>query len=253
MTGMNLLQEQVFWEIHSDNPREGPGSFESTRKAYSMLQGLPAVPQIMDVGCGPGKQTFDLAMLCNGIIHAVDFYQPFLDRLQEKAKRLSLSDRIHVHRCDMNLLPFEPGAFNLIWAEGSIYIIGFEKGLRDWKLYLKPGGYIAATEISWLQDNPPEELVDFWRLNYPAMQDIVGNLSIIEKAGYKVAGFFTLPESDWWEDYYDHIEVKIRELEIKYAHDETALKVLDIEQQEIDLFRKYCSYYGYVFYVVQSQ
>lgn len=250
---MNPLQEQLFWQIHSDNLREGPGSFASTRKAFSMLQELPAVPHILDIGCGPGKQTLDLAMLCSGIIHAVDLHRPFLDRLQDKAKRLRLAQRIHLHNCDMTVLPFEPGTFDLIWAEGSIYVIGFEKGLRDWKRYLRPGGQIAATEISWLQDNPPEELADFWRQNYPAMQDILGNLSSIEKAGYKINDYFTLPESDWWEDYYNHIEGKIRQLEVKYAHDERARKVLDLEQQEIDLFRKYSSYYGYVFYVAQLQ
>jgi hypothetical protein len=27
----------VFFELHSDNPREGPGSFESTQLAFSMV------------------------------------------------------------------------------------------------------------------------------------------------------------------------------------------------------------------------
>jgi hypothetical protein len=50
-------QEEFFFEIHQDNPREGPGNLESTKKAFSMLNNLPESPRILDVGCGPGRQT----------------------------------------------------------------------------------------------------------------------------------------------------------------------------------------------------
>lgn len=45
-----------FFEIHSNLPREGPGDTESTRRALSMMAGLPERPSILDVGCGPGMQ-----------------------------------------------------------------------------------------------------------------------------------------------------------------------------------------------------
>ncbi len=44
---------EIFWEIHSKLPREGPGDDASTRKAFSMLADLPNAPCILDVGCGP--------------------------------------------------------------------------------------------------------------------------------------------------------------------------------------------------------
>ena len=33
--------------------------------------------------------------------------------------------------------------------------MGFEAGLRAWEPLLKPGGYIAVTELTWLQPDPP--------------------------------------------------------------------------------------------------
>ena len=66
-----------FFEIHKDLPREGPGDTESTRKAFRKLAGLPEKPQILDIGCGPGAQTMDLALFSEGIIYAVDTPQPF--------------------------------------------------------------------------------------------------------------------------------------------------------------------------------
>jgi len=57
----NLMSDktmEIFFEIHRDNPREGPGSFEATRKAYSALSSLPDKPVILDIGCGPGFSRF---------------------------------------------------------------------------------------------------------------------------------------------------------------------------------------------------
>ncbi|WP_373463197.1 hypothetical protein [Bacillus sp. SORGH_AS_0510] len=36
----------------------------------------------------------------------------------------------------MKSLPYDEGQFDIIWSEGAIFIIGFEKGLREWKKYL---------------------------------------------------------------------------------------------------------------------
>jgi hypothetical protein len=51
---------EIFWEIHSNLPREGPGDDTSTRTAFFMLTDLPKAPRILDVGCGPGMQTLSL-------------------------------------------------------------------------------------------------------------------------------------------------------------------------------------------------
>ena len=80
---------RIFFEIHHDNPQEGPGDFESTRRAFSLLKDLPPVPRILDAGCGPGRQTFDLCRLTKGSITAVDFHQPYIDALQRQSKALA--------------------------------------------------------------------------------------------------------------------------------------------------------------------
>jgi hypothetical protein len=45
----------VFWEARSGLPREGPDDEASLRRALAMMQALPAAPDILDVGCGPGR------------------------------------------------------------------------------------------------------------------------------------------------------------------------------------------------------
>ena len=250
---MSPRAEEIFFEIHRDNPREGPGSFEATRKAYSALTGLPDKPIILDIGCGPGQQTLDLASLSAGIIYAIDNYEPYLKALQAKVDQKGLADRVFPQAGDMNALPFEQAHFDIIWAEGSIYLMGFENGLTAWRPYLKPTGYIVVSEISWLKDKPPPDLASFWDEAYPALQDQDGNIAIIQRAGYNLIDHFVLPTEAWWDNYYNHIENKLSLLKTKYQNEAEALEVIAIEEVETDLFRKYSDYYGYVFYIMQKK
>lgn len=140
----------------------------------------------------------------------------------------------------------------MIWAEGSIYIIGFERGLREWSKYLKENAYLVVTGISWLRKNVPEEPRKFWESDYSQMKGISENIKIIEELGYRPVGHFVLSESAWWEHYYTPLEQRILMLKEKYKNNPEALKELEFEQYEIDLYRRYSSYYGYVFYLMQK-
>lgn len=243
---------ELFWKIHSHLPREGPGSDASTLRAFSMLPNLPAQPRILDIGCGPGAQTVVLARVSHADIIAIDTHQPFLDDLAVRAAQAGVSERIHLLKASMFELEFEK-PFDLIWSEGAIYIMGFETGLREWRRLLKPSGYIAVTEISWLKPNPPETVRDFWEREYPGMGSVEENLKRMASAGYHEVGHFILPENDWWDNYYHPLVERIHTLREQYRHDELSQQSLDAEQLEIELYRKYSEWYGYVFYLGQRQ
>ena len=242
---------RIFFEIHHDNPQEGPGDFASTRRAFSQLKVLPPLPHILDAGCGPGRQTFDLCRLTQGNIIAVDFHKPYIDTLKRKSKTLGLSQQITALPGDMANLQFKPQTFDVIWSEGAIYNIGFKTGLKLWKPLLKKAGYVAVTEVAWLGSDVPDKLKAFWDSAYPQIQDVEENMTDIRAAGYQPVAHFTLPESAWW-DYYRPIEKRVMLMKEKYKNNSKALEVLETEIQEIDLYRKYSDYYGYVFFVAQA-
>jgi SAM-dependent methyltransferase len=152
----------------------------------------------------------------------------------------------------MDALPFEEGTFDLIWAEGTIYIMGFAEGLRDWRRFLKPEGAVAVTELSWLVDSPPEEVRSFFQVAYPAMRSVAESTDIITKAGYSVIAVFLLPESAWWDGYYAPMERRISELRDRYASEPAILEALREEQKEIDLYRRHSNTYGYVFFIMRK-
>ncbi len=149
-------------------------------------------------------------------------------------------------------MDFPEEYFDIIWAEGSIFIIGFGKGIEEWRKFIKKDGYLAIHEMAWLKDNPPQEIFEFWQQVYPAITTIENNPEIIEKCKYKLIGHFPLPEDAWWDLYYNPLEKRLKKLEKKYKNNTKALEMINEEYKEINLFRKYNEWYGSVFYVMQK-
>ncbi len=249
---MEEMNFELFYEIHAGMPRQGPGDRRSTEKAYRLMRGLPEKPAILDIGCGPGKQTIDLLGISDGTITAVDNHRPFLDQLSGELQKRGLEHRVKVSDGDMTDLRFPDGSFDVVWAEGSIFIIGFENGLRQWRRLLKPGGCMAISELTRLRPDPPKEAKEFWEGAYPVMQDPESNEKTIEESGYENIGSFTLPEKSWWEDYYNPLQERVLMLKEKHRDSAEMLGMLVEEEKEISSFRKYSGFYGYVFYVMQK-
>jgi SAM-dependent methyltransferase len=246
---MTEHQWQVFYEIHDGLPREGPGGDESTRIAWSCARGIPERPRILDIGCGPGAQAVCLADISGGEIHAIDNHGAFIEQLKRTVARRGV---IHAEIADMRKLAFESGSFDVIWAEGSIFIIGVEAGLKEWRRLLRDGGTLAFTEACWLRDERPAELERFWLEAYPDIRSIEETVERIERHGYSPTGHFVLPESDWWESYYTPILEKLPALREKHKADGQALEVIGMTEREIDMYRRYAGWYGYVFFIAEK-
>ncbi len=241
----------MFFELHAGLPREGPGDDASTERALRLLPELPAQPRILDVGCGPGAQTLALARHTHGIVTAVDLHQPFLDELMRRALAAGLAESVQPRCASMDALTFEPESFDLVWSEGAIYIMGFERGLHAWQPFVRRGGYVVVSELSWLVDDPPEPARAFWNEAYPAMRTVADNRAIVERCGYERAGDFVLPKTAWLTDYYEPLARHIEAFERRHADDPAALRFAADQRREIELFDAHGDAYGYVFYAMR--
>lgn len=240
-----------FLEIYGSLPRAGPGSDELTRRAFEMIPSLPDSPRILDVGCGPGMQTVELLRRCSGSVVALDFLPEMIDRTIAEADSAGVLDRLETVVKDMREMTFPESSFDVIWAEGAIYNLGFESGLKEFKSFLKPGGYVAVSEAVWLKPQPPAEAVAFWQ-DYPEIDTVAAKLEVIKRTGYEVLGHFVFPGSAWTDEYYDPMEKRIAEKEIAWSGIPEAEAVLSEARNEISVFRKHSDYFSYAFFIMRS-
>ena len=247
-----LLSEfdlNLICELHEGLDRQGPGSPETTIKALSFLDNLNKNLRVADLGCGTGGQTMVLAQNITGNIIGVDFYPGFINTFNENAKKLDLQERVKGIVGSMENLSFQKEEFDLVWSEGAIASIGFEKGLNYWKDFLKKDGYIAVTYESWFTDERPAEIEKWWVDNVPEISTIGHNILIMQKAGYRLVAAFTLPEKCWTDNYFIPRETAGKALLEKYAGDKTVEDFIANMKHEAELYSKYKQYYGYVFYI----
>jgi ubiquinone/menaquinone biosynthesis C-methylase UbiE len=200
-----------------------------TRQAFQMLPELEA-PDILDIGCGTGVPTLELARLSNGQIIGLDISKPDLDELQRKLEAEGLSDRVKTVNGSLFEIDFSDESVDIVWSEGSLFVIGFEQGLKAWRRLLKPPGFLVV---------------------HDEIGDLKTKLNLITKSGYELLGYFVVSKNEWWHDYYEPLEKRIKELRVKYRDDRESLKVLDKEQQEVDMFKR--DPRGSVFFVMQKR
>ena len=86
--------------LFADMDKLGPGG---TADTLYVLRSLPQhrFEMVVDAGCGAGRQTLELAKELNSPIEAIDSYQPFLNRLQKRARQNAIAHLVRAHCMDM--------------------------------------------------------------------------------------------------------------------------------------------------------
>ena len=244
---------ELLIDLHKDGERQGPGSPELTSLAINMADLARSTRrlQILDVGAGTGASTLQIAKSLDAEILAIDLSTVFLQILEEKALSQGLSEKIFTRVCSMDDLPFPEENFDVVWAEGSIYNMGFSNGVEYLKRFLKPDGIMAVSEVIWLTTDRPAEIDEFWQNEYPEIASPSRKMEILEKQGFVLKGYFPFPKSAWWDNYYQPLQGRCDEFLSKYQS-EAAKQLIAAVNMEIELYEKYYCYYSYGFFIAQK-
>ena len=240
---------KLIFDFFSKMKRQGPGGDEETKIALSFIPGLSKDSKIVDIGCGTGTQTLVLAQNTESKIIASDISPEMIEGVKAKIDQYHLEGRVETQIASMDNLPFKEKELDLIWAESSIFIIGFKKGLTEWRKYLKDNGMIAVSEASWFTNECPSEIEDYWMANYPEMDTIPANIRIMQDAGYTPMAHFILPDRCWTANFYIHMAKRIEEYASLYKGNKVVEEFLERQTEEIEMYNKYKEFFGYVFYI----
>lgn len=240
-------------DLHKSAKRQGPGGDEEIIKILGLAQLTQAEKlKIADIGCGTGAASILLAKQLNAQVTAVDFLPEFIEVLKDKAEKEGLSEKIATIVCSMEDLPFNREEYDLIWSEGAIYNMGFEKGVNEWKQFLKPDGLLVVSEITWLTEKRPSEIQKHWDSEYPEIDTASAKIRVLENAGYSPVSYFYLPEHCWLDNYYRPMQARFSNLLERHGNSQNAQSVVEAEKKEIDLYERYKKYFSYGVYIAKK-
>jgi SAM-dependent methyltransferase len=148
----------------------------------------------------------------------------------------------------MVALPFRDDSFDLIWSEGSAYLMGFENALYGWKRLLRNEGCLVLTDLVWLTAAPSPAAAAYWQAEYPDMTDAATRLLQAEAAAYRLVDQFVLPQSDW-EAYYNGIREQLQPAIAKHGRTPAVAEL----EAEIRMFDRHGAEYGYLCLVLQKK
>jgi hypothetical protein len=106
--------------------------------------------------------------------------------------------------------------YDVIWSEGSIYNIGFEKGVK------------------------------------PEIDTASSKIEIMENNGYSPVAYFVLPEHCWLDNYYRPMQDSFEAFLKRNGNREKAQAIVNAEKKEIALYEKYKAYYSYGVYIARK-
>lgn len=228
-----------FFVVHSDLPREGPGSDEEVAWACALAD-VPVDASVLDAGGGPGGDVAALlASAPEGRVLTVDSHEGFTE--QAKA-RFAEDRRVTAVSGDMMA---QSGPFDLIWCAGALYFVGIEDGLSGWRGQLAEGGSVAFSEPCSFDGDKARAVAMFE--DYPVGTEAEIRARI-EGAGYEVLGTRKVSDAAW-EAYYGPMDARVALL--RHGADAALSAVLDATEAEARAWRDNRESSGYLLCVAR--
>jgi ubiquinone/menaquinone biosynthesis C-methylase UbiE len=170
-------EQAVYSHGHHRSVVEDHARRTAQDSAAFLLPHIRSGDTILDVGCGPGTITADLAALVpDGKIVGVDAVESVLEQASTFAASRGLTNATFQH-VDANDLPFADDSFDVVFCHQVLQHVKDPVGvLREMRRVAKPGGVVAAREadyksFAWYPELPE---LDRWAELYQQISKVNG-------------------------------------------------------------------------------
>ena len=118
--------------------------------AAHLLPSLRPDHRVLDIGCGPGTISADLAALVpQGRVTAVDYASGIVEQAAEEARARGLTNMTFAV-ADVHDLSYEDDAFDVVHAHQVLQHVGDPvQALREMRRVAKPGGVVAVRDSDY--------------------------------------------------------------------------------------------------------
>ncbi|MFW9867085.1 MAG: class I SAM-dependent methyltransferase [Candidatus Thorarchaeota archaeon] len=221
------MTDEILRELDAEGLRSE--FLKYTRRAYESIPERDQ-PRILEIGCGTGIPTLELAKLSDGEIIGIDIDQSALDKLSLKIKQEGLSERVRVYNRSVYDTKFTNESFDIIWEEGVIHLLDIKKTLTECNRILKLNGFMVTGEAT----------------NWAGRK-----LKHFPKFGFKLIKQIPWERGCWWTEYYAPLEEKINILRKKYDNLD---KIDEIKRHitEIEMVKKDPTGFDCITYIMQK-
>ncbi|MGP3967438.1 class I SAM-dependent methyltransferase [Streptomyces sp. 6N223] len=153
-------QEAVYTHGHHDSVLRSHRWRTAENSAAYLLPELRPGLALLDVGCGPGTLTADLAArVAPGPVTAVDHAEDILSEARAVAEERGVTG-VRFARADVHALEFDDDSFDVVHAHQVLQHLGDPVGaLRETRRVCRPGGVVAARDadmsaMTWFPEVP---------------------------------------------------------------------------------------------------
>ncbi len=135
---------------HHESVLRGHQRRTADDSAAYLLPHLKPGLSVLDIGCGPGTITADLAArVAPGPVLAVDQFADVLDVARAEAQRRNLSN-VSFATADVHRLGFPDDTFDVVHAHQVLqHVADPVQALREMRRVCRPGGVVAARDADY--------------------------------------------------------------------------------------------------------
>jgi ubiquinone/menaquinone biosynthesis C-methylase UbiE len=147
-----------------------PSAIQASKRLILERIALAPGMAVLEVGCGPGTDVFDMVELVGptGRLVGLDASEVMLAEARRRAKKFDVPITFEVG--DVEALPFPDGTFDVCRAERVLeHLPDAERALTEMVRVTRPGGRIVVFDFDWdtlIIDHPDKETTRTFVLSY---------------------------------------------------------------------------------------